>query len=263
MSVGNLCDHDRSVPLGKNADRMDTLRRTGKVEREPSVFDAPSYRAGEVAHLLKLPYTTVSSWCFGHGYRNRQGARKTFHPVIEPADSVHRLLSFSNLCELHVLGAITRHHRIPLQRVRSAILRVRKAMHSPRPLLAEDFRTNGLHLFLEDAGQLVNVSGGGQAAFRGEFERALNRIERGAGGAPVRLFPFSRKPARMIEQPQVIAIDPRIAFGRPIVAKARVRTDVIYDRFGAGDSPAEMAGDYGVGEEDVLEALRYEQSVAA
>jgi uncharacterized protein (DUF433 family) len=130
-------------------------------------------------------------------------------------------------------------------------------------LLAENFRTNGLHLFLEHAGQLVNVSGGGQAAFRGEFERALARIERGSGGAPIRLFPFSRRPDRTNERPQIVAIDPTIAFGRPVVAKARVRTEVIFDRFGAGDSPAEMAGDYGVSEEEIFEALRFEQSLAA
>ena len=242
---------------------MDTARHSTKAPQEPSVFDAPSYRAAEVAHLLKVPNSTVLSWCFGQAYRNRQGTSKTFLPVIDPAGPGRRLLSFSNLCELHVLAAITRHHRIPLQRVRSALAHVRNEMRSHRPLLAEDFRTNGLGLFLEHAGQLVNVSGGGQAAFRGEFERALDRIERGARGAPVRLFPFSRRPERTSEQPQVIAIDPRIAFGRPIVAKARVRTDVIFDRFGAGDSPAEMAGDYGVGEEDIFEALRYEQSLAA
>jgi uncharacterized protein (DUF433 family) len=241
---------------------MDTARHNPKAGQPPSIFDAPSYRAGEVARLLKVPTFTVMSWCFGQAYRNRQGAPKTFQPVIKPAEPVGRLLSFSNLCELHVLAAITRHHRVPLQRVRSALTRVRKEVRSPRPLLSEDFRTHGLDLSLEYAGQLVNVSGGGQAAFRGEFERALRRIERGANGAPVRLFPFSRRPDRSPEQPLVVAIDPRIAFGRPILAKARVRTDVIFDRFGAGDSPAEMAGDYGVAEGDVLEALRYEQSLA-
>jgi uncharacterized protein (DUF433 family) len=87
--------------------------------------------------------------------------------------------------------------------------------------------------------------------------------DRGARGAPIRLFPFSRRPDRSSEQPQVIAIDPRIAFGRPVVAKAGVRTDVIFDRFGAGDSPTEVAGDYGVGESAIFEALRYEQSLAA
>ena len=59
------------------------------------------------------------------------------------------------------------------------------------------------------------------------------------------------------------AIDPRIAFGRPVAATAGVRTDVIFDRFGAGDSPTEVAGDYGVGESAIFEALRCEQSLAA
>ena len=107
---------------------MDTARHNGKGQRQPSIFDAPSYHAGEVAHLLKLPYSTVLSWCFGQTYHNRQGAPKTFQPVIEPAERVLRLLSFSNLCELHLLAAITRHHRVPLQRVRSALARVRKEM---------------------------------------------------------------------------------------------------------------------------------------
>lgn len=122
---------------------------------------------------------------------------------------------------------------------------------------------NGLELFLEHAGELASVSGGGQTALRGEFERALDRIKRGTGGGPVRLFPFLRTLESMSEQPAVIAIDPRIAFGRPFIAKGGVRTDVIRDRFGAGDSPAEMAEDFGVSEEEILEALRYEQRLAA
>ena len=129
-------------------------------------------------------------------------------------------------------------------------------------MLDEDFRTNGLDLFLSYDEHLVNVSGGGQLALRDEFERALDRIERGAGGAPVRLFPYTRKVAHTTGLPSVVAIDPKIAFGRPIVAGAGVRTDVINDRFGAGDSPAEMAEDYGVSEENILEALRYERIAA-
>ena len=232
-----------------------------KVSRRSSIYDEASYRALEAARLLKLNGSTVRAWCFGQGYRYG-GSFKTFQAVIEPADAKERLLSFSNLCELHVLGAITRGHRVPLQRVRRALEYVRKQTRSPRPLLDEDFRTNGLDLFLDYAGQLVNVSGGGQTALRGEFERALDRIERGSGGMPIRLFPYSRKAVETKGLPSIVAIDPTIAFGRPIIAGAGVRTDVISDRFGAGDSPAEMAKDYGVSEENILEALRYERLAA-
>jgi uncharacterized protein (DUF433 family) len=172
-------------------------------------------------------------------------------------------MSFSNLCEVHILAGITRKHRIPLQRVRKAFAFVRERLNSDRPLLEKDFQTNGLDLFLECSDQLVNVSQSGQIALRGEFEQALARVERDRLGSPVRLFPFTRAPGRSPEQPNVVAIDPRIAFGRPVVARARVATEVIADRFGAGDSPAEMAQDYGVGEEEILEALRYEQRLAA
>jgi uncharacterized protein (DUF433 family) len=240
---------------------MDMSRRNAKAQPQPPNFDAPSYRAAEVAHLLKLNDSTVRAWCFGQGYQYR-GSAKSFRPVIAPASAPGRLLSFANLCELHVLGAITRGHRVPLQRVRRALDYVRRETRSARPLLDKDFRTNGLDLFLEYAGQLINVSGGGQTALRGEFERALDRIQRGTGGLPVRLFPYTRKATPTNGLPSVIAIDPNIAFGRPIVAGAGVRTDVINDRFGAGDSPAEMAEDFGVSEEDILEALRYERLAA-
>lgn len=233
--------------------------------REPhlSIYDSPSYRAREVAYLLAVPDSTVRAWCFGQISRSPSGAATRFAPVIRPADSRKRLLSFSNLCEVHILAGITRKHRVPLQRVRKAFAFVRERLNSNRPLLEKDFQTNGLDLFLESSGQLVNVSQSGQLALRGEFEQALARVERDRLGSPVRLFPFTRVPGRSPEQPNVVAIDPRIAFGRPVVARARVATEVIADRFGAGDSPAEMAQDYGVGEEEILEALRYEQRLAA
>jgi uncharacterized protein (DUF433 family) len=63
-------------------------------------------------------------------------------------------------------------------------------------------------------------------------------------------------------QPQVVAVDPTIAFGRPMLAKSGVKTEVIASRFNAGDEPAEMAADYGVTEQDILEALRYERRQA-
>ena len=229
----------------------------------PSVFDSPSYRAKEVAYLLAVPDSTVRAWCFGQSSTDRARTARHFVSVIRAADAKNRLLSFSNLCEIHILAAITRKHHVPLQRVRKALDYVRHELNSARPLLDKEFQTNGLDLFLEHSGQLVNVSQYGQTALRGEFEQALARVERDQRGSPVRLFPFTRIPGRSSEQPTIVAIDPRIAFGRPVVAKARVATEVIADRFGAGDSPAEMAKDYGVEEEEILEALRYEQRLAA
>lgn len=231
------------------------------VERS-ALTDAPAYAAPDAARILGLPTSTVRNWAFGQSGRIRPAQRRPFPPVIAAADPRRRLLSFANLCELHVLSAIRREHRISLQTVRDSLAFVRCRLGSDRPLLERQFLTNGISLFLEHAAQLVNVSLEGQTALRGEFERTLARIERDDRGRPVRLFPIARARTGVAEPPPVVAIDPTIAFGRPMLATAGVKTGVIADRFQAGDDPSEMAADYGVPERDILEALRYERRYA-
>ena len=228
-----------------------------------SIFDKPAYPIGEASRMLGLPPATVKAWCFGQDYRSRAGTPKRFQPVVRPADARARLLSFSNLCELHVLSAIRRVHRIPLPRVRESLDYVQTQLGSDRPLLDRDFRTNGIDLFVKHASNLLNVSQKGQQALRGEFELALTRIERNRHGTPVRLFPFSRTSSAAGQQPKTVVIDPRLGFGRPVLSKVAVLTEIIVDRFNAGDSLSELAGDYGVGEEEIEEALRFEQRRAA
>jgi uncharacterized protein (DUF433 family) len=147
--------------------------------------------------------------------------------------------------------------------VRASLAFVRKGLDEERPLIAQQFMTNGVDLFIEKATQLINVSKEGQTALRGEFQQALARIDRGAHGGPVRLFPYSRISTDMAGQPKVVAVDPQVAFGRPILLGAGVTTEVIRDRFMAGDSADEMAQDYGVEPSDIDEALRFAQRLAA
>jgi uncharacterized protein (DUF433 family) len=227
------------------------------------IHDDPAYAASEAARILGLPAATLKAWSFGQAYRSYSGAKHRFQPVIVPADEKKRLLSFANLCELHVLSAIRRNHKIPLPKVRASLEYVRAALGSNRPLLDRDFKTNGIDLFVRHASKLLNVSQQGQQALRGEFELALARIERDHSGMPIRLFPFSRSLSSEKQQPKTVVIDPRLAFGRPVISKVAVPTAIIVDRFRAGDSLAEMAGDYGVAEADIEEALRFEQRLAA
>ncbi len=223
------------------------------------IYDDPAYTASEAARILGLPLATLKAWSFGQA----SGGGRRFQPVIKPADKSAKLLSFANLCELHVLSAIRRNHKIPLPKVRDSVAYLRTKIGSDRPLIDRQFRTNGIDLFVEHASKLLNVSQQGQEAMRGEFELALARIERDHGGMPVRLFPFSRSLSSEKQQPRTVVIDPRLAFGRPVISKVAVPTAIIVDRFRAGDSLAEMAGDYGVAEAEIEEALRFEQRLAA
>ena len=224
------------------------------------IYDEPAYAATEAAAILGLPAATLKAWCFGQTYTVRSsGARKRFQPVIQAADIAAHLISFANLCELHILSAIRRHHRIPLPKVRESVEYVRSQLGRARPLIDRQFKTNGIDLFVEHASKLLNVSQRGQEAMRGEFEAALARIERDSNGAPIRLFPFSRTSAASGEQPKAVVIDPQLSFGRPVLTRVAVPTSIIVDRFRAGDSMAEMADDYGVREAEIEEGLRFEQ----
>lgn len=233
-----------------------------KSSHKDTIFDQPAYTASEAASILRLPSATLKAWCFGQTYRSPSGSLKRFQPVIRPTDPKARLLSFINLCELHILSAIRRHHKISLPKVRESVEFLRTRLGSDRPLIDREFKTNGIDLFVEHASKLLNVTRH-QEAMRGDFELALARIERDRTGAPVRLFPFSRSPVADGEQPRTVVIDPRLSFGRPVLARVAVATEIISDRFRAGDSIPELAQDYRVGEEEIAEAIRFEQRRAA
>lgn len=224
-----------------------------------AVHDEPAYRASEAAHILALPFGTVQAWSFGHDYRHADGKPKRFKRVIEPADVRHKLLSFANLCEIHLLGVIRRRHRVKLPQVRQAVDYMRERMGEARPLLSARFRTNGVDLFVECAGQLLNVSRQGQQALREDFEQALSRVDYDERGTVVRLFPYSAPATSQAVQPRAVVVDPLRSFGRPALADVYVRTAVIADRFGAGDSIEEMASDYRVSSRQIEEAIRFER----
>ena len=223
------------------------------------LYEDPAYKGPEAAHILAMPVSTLRAWCFGQK-RPSLDPQRWYVALIAPADAKHKLLSFNNLCELYTLATIRRHFHVPMPAVREAIAYLSTKLRTPRPLLSTDFLTNGVHLFVEHAGLVVNASMRGQVEF---LKNDLSRIGRDASGKAVRLFPSTRLAPGAEEGPRAVVIDPRVSFGRPVLVQAEVRTEVIQDRFVAGDSPKEMANDFGVDETVILEALRFEQRQAA
>ncbi len=107
-----------------------------------------------------------------------------------------------------------------------------------------------MSLFVERFGRLINASHEGQLAMREVLAAYLERIEYGDGRA-IRFFPLLREAA-----PRVVVVDPRRAFGRPIVAGTSVPVTDIRGRFDAGDSIEALADDYDMRRDQIEEALR-------
>ena len=216
----------------------------------------PAYTILEAAHYLAVPAATVRYWSVG---------RNGHVPLIEAAGRDPTLLSFLNLTELHVLAAIRRKYGVKMQNVRKAIQYLRAkaqgAADKRHPLIACELETDGLHLFVEEYGRLTNISRQGQIAMREVIGAALKRIERDPDGIPVRLYPFTR--TTMDEAPAMVVINPAISAGRPVIVGTGLATQIIAERYKAGESVSDLANDYERPDEEIEEAIRCELQAAA
>lgn len=226
---------------------------------EQDVRELPAYGVAEAAHYLLIPRATLRAWVAGMSYGSGS-ERKMFKPVICPAAKSPVALSFINLIEAHVLAAIRRKHHVDMPAVRRSIDFLKQKFGSPHPLADHQFETNGVDLFVERYGQLMSVSEGGQLAVRELLQAHLRRIEWDTHGVPLRLYPFTRVDEP--EQPKNIVIDPFISFGKAVITGTGVSTDIVAERFKAGESADELANDYGCDREKIEEAIRCELSLA-
>jgi len=222
--------------------------------------DIPAYRVTDAASYLGIPVTTLRAWSSGMNYGQRNGNKGYFKPVFSPPDPEQSLLSYFNLVEAFVLSSLRKKHLIKLFKIRTAIDSLRGRFNSTHPLAEHDFQTNGVDLFVEEYGQLINLGRGGQLAMRDILEAYLTRVEHDPAGQAAKLYPFIRLTGT--DQPRNVVINPYISFGKPVIAGTGLPTRVVAERFKAGDSIPEIAADYGRKKEEIDDAIRYELKIA-
>lgn len=211
--------------------------------------EMPAYTVPEAAWALRIPTSTVRSWFYGN--------RDQFEPLLRPALTDPALLSFNNLVEVFVLRSLRTKHHISMQHVRRALDRVVHELDNPRPLLREAFRTDGVRLFVEAYGETQDAETGQRTL----FDEHLQRIEFRDGMAS-RVFPFYW-PVEVAASPRAVVIDSTRSFGRPIVDRINIPTEIIHDRWWAGETIESLSVDYRCKIADIDEALRYERKKPA
>jgi uncharacterized protein (DUF433 family) len=138
--------------------------------------------------------------------------------------------------------------------LRAALRYAEQTLGVDRLLLSRELRTNGGTLFLDRYGELISLSHSGQLAMRKMFDQHLARID---WDLP-RLYPFLAYETLTPARP--IAIDPRIAFGRPVLVRKGVSTHVIAERIDAGETVEALASDYDLARAEIEEAVLYERA---
>ena len=220
-----------------------------------SVRDRPAYSVSEGARYVRLAPATLRSWVVGRIYPKREGVAR-FEPLIRAADSAANVLSFHNLVEAHVLRALRTEHGVSIKHLRAAIAYAEHELGIERLLLNQELGTDGGRLLLDRYGRLIDLTASGQLAMRRVFDDHIRRVVWNAR-IPIRLYPFMSTTAG---DRQPVAIDPEIAFGRPVVARRSISTRIIAERNDAGESVPDVANDYDLTDSEVEEAVLYERA---
>lgn len=226
-----------------------------KQNRLDDLRNSPLYTQKEASLYLNIPRSTLRYWAVGE----QRDSRKVTPIIKKPNNS--RCLSFLNLVELHVLNALRSEHHIELPKIRKSLDYVKQRLNVDRPLLEKTFETDGVDIFIERYGTLVNISKQGQQAMRELLRSSLKRVVRDSHKIPVKLFPYTRTSIQ--DSPKFISISPSLFSGRPVIDGTGVSTAIVAERHKAGESLAELASDYNLSEEKIEEAIRCELRFAA
>ncbi|WP_164102573.1 DUF433 domain-containing protein [Candidatus Laterigemmans baculatus] len=222
---------------------------------EGDVRSQPAYSAALAGRYLNIPVSTINAWFFGMPY-GRRGQKKHFEPVLSPADSTSKLLSFENLGEALVFRTFRRNHNLALPMIREALEKVSEKLGIQRPLVHHVFFTDGARLFVEHAGKYIDAQRFDQLLLP-DAQLVMNRIEWNQDNDEMRrLFPITR--SSYADSPKIIVIDPEFAFGATTIVDRGIPTRPIRERWMAGESVHELSIDYRCEPRAIEEALRSE-----
>lgn len=243
---------------------MTAATRDGRRPRPAEPRAIPAYRKVEASRYLRMSHRELHYWVSGVDDYYGEGP---VAPLVGAADPARQRLSFENLLELHVLAALEHVKGINLLEARRALDFLQAQLGVARPLIDERMRTEGKTILVQRLEQDSGIDRKGRTSALERLDVHLDRIEWDPAGIGTRLFPFTRRRPRDRQaaerEPRLIAIDPGIALGRAAIAGSRVPTAEVAERYGAGDSIADLVADHALTAPGIEEAIRFELNLKA
>lgn len=198
----------------------------------------PFYKVSEAARYARSNSATVARW-------HRLGVMPGKEPRAE--------LSYLQLIELAVAAAMRRVN-IPLAEIRDARDYFARVLETEFPFASYRFKADGKRIVLEyreiepatGLGKLIYSDG--QLGWKEVVEPLLKEFEYEDEGLAVRWHVAGLN--------SHVLIDPQIAFGAPHVRGAA--TWILRDRYNGGESVPDLAEDFDLDKNIVLDALRFE-----
>src|ERR1700730_9270374 len=219
-----------------------------------------NFRRSKDTAFRSISRQTIARWLRGYDY-SLAGEIRHSAPLWRPDyanddDTIE--LSFRDLIELRFVKAF-RDIGLSLRTIRECFDQAVELVQDKRPFSTQRFRTDGKTIFLEITskvreGELLDLKKR-QGVFHRIVEPSLHDLEFDAQ-VVARWFPFgaSRK---------TVVVDPARAFGRPIVAKGGVPTQVLSEAVQVEGSLEKVARLYEIQLAAVRDAVAFEGQLAA
>ena len=212
----------------------------------------PAYTIGLAAKLAETHPRTVSGWYFGRPIPSGARTKRVLPGRVRRAP-----LSYLELVEVAFVATL-RHMDIKLEQIRIAhdFLRTRFAVEYPFAQLK--LKTDGAEVLKDlevEQGDWVELmivaSRHGELLFREMIQDRIREfVYDEHWGWAITWYP------RGVSGP--VLVDPRVAFGAPVLREYGLPTWVVKGRYQAGESEAEIQEDFGISLIAVRQALDFE-----
>jgi uncharacterized protein (DUF433 family) len=222
-------------------------------------FTVARYTVSEAARFLGVPSTTFTHWARGYEVRFVDRRPVSKGAIITALNGGGRepSIPFIGLVEGLVVASF-RKAGVSLQHTRRAVDILNSQIGIDHALASRRLYTDGasvLYDYAEHEGDeaLTHVVTQ-QGVFAPVVAEYLQLITHDDHGWPRRVVsPLTN----------VVAVDPRRAFGQPIFVRGAVRVEDVLDRIRADERLADVADDFGVPVEDVEAVVRARLRLAA
>lgn len=227
---------------------------------DSTYFNTGIYPVRDAARLTGVSAGRIRRWLRGYRYRSRMKAY-TSPPVWrgqwQPIDN-NLAVGFLDLIEIRFVDAFLK-AGVSWSTLRQARERAEDIFKVAHPFCTNRFVTDGRELFVElhrETGEpsLIEIVKR-QAVFAQIVRPFLKELEFADGTGLVRWWPLGEQ--------RLVVLDPTRNFGRPIVARHGVPTEVLASAAKATGSVAEVSRWYEVPEEEIQDAVEFEQRLAA
>jgi uncharacterized protein (DUF433 family) len=232
------------------------------------------YTRAETARLLRVHPTTLNRWVRGYTYKLRHEGQvvetRTKQPVVQiylPPVANVLALSFVELIELRVIKAFIQ-KGLPLQRIRVAAERALEVFNTAHAFASRRVFTDGQIIFAELTAPTVPTA---EAGIPNVIELTRNRHLQVHAGCLLEghldEISFSQETLLAdrwwpLSKDFPIVLDPKIAFGAPVIEGTATRTDVVAGTARAMSSDA-AANVYQLKKREVEAAVQFEDLLAA